>query len=164
MSDGPEPLELESRTIDQLQVGDVVEKTRVVSAEDVRRFAEITGDFNPVHVDPEFAENSPFGRMIAHGPVALGLAGQIVGTRMPGLGTVAVSATIRHLYPIYVEDRVTTKAEVTAIDPETRNVTIGLTWKNQEGRLVAEGDTVVKPPRRVVDAPAPKGGGDDSCS
>ena len=154
MSSRPDSAEvLQSCTIDELQVGDVVEISRVVSTEDILRFAEITGDFNPVHIDPEFARSSRFGRIIAHGPVALGLAGQIVGTRMPGLGTIALSANIRHLRPIFADDRVTTRAEISAMDVSKGNVTVSLTWSNQDGELVAEGETVVKPPRESVEAP-----------
>jgi acyl dehydratase len=154
VSSGPNSVEaLESRTIDELAVGDAVEISRVVSADDILHFAEITGDFNPIHVNVEFAQQSRFGRIIAHGPVAMGLAGQIVGTRMPGLGTIALTASIRHLRPIFAEDRITTRAEIASVDVAVGNVTIALTWTNQEGKVVAEGETTVKPPREPVEAP-----------
>jgi acyl dehydratase len=136
--------------IDQLGIGDAVESTRRVSVEDILSFAEISGDFNPIHIDPEFARTSQFGRVIAHGPIALGLAGNVVGTQLPGLGTIAISSAIRHLRPIYADDCITTRAEISAMDLDSRRVTLSLSWVNQDGKLIAEGETVVMPPREPV--------------
>jgi 3-hydroxybutyryl-CoA dehydratase len=142
-----------SMTIDELEVGDAEESTREVSAEDILTFARITGDFNPVHTDATFARDSRFGGVIAHGPMALGLAGEIVGTRLPGLGTIALSSRIRHRRPIFAGDRITTRAEISSVDREARRVTLGLTWVNQDGELVGDGETVVLPPLERLGVP-----------
>jgi 3-hydroxybutyryl-CoA dehydratase len=139
-----------SLTIDELDIGDVAESTRHLTSEDILSFARITGDFNPIHVDPVFAESTRFGRIIAHGPLALALAGEIVGTRLPGLGTIALSSTIRHRLPIYADDVVTTRAVVSALDRDAKTVRLALTWTNQNRELVGEGETTVSPPRTPV--------------
>lgn len=136
----------DSKTIDELHVGEACELTKLVSMEDIRKFAEVSGDFNPIHTDEEFAKRSQFGRCIAHGPVALGLAGGVIGTRLPGLGTIAISASIRHRAPIFAGDRVNTRVTISAVDLDRTRVTLAVIWKNQDGQLLGEGEVVVQPP------------------
>lgn len=138
---------MESLTIDELEPGRAVERRRVVSAGDIAAFAELSGDHNPLHTDPDFARTTPFGRTIAHGPLALALAAGILGMELPGLGTIAISNAIRYRRPIFAGDEITTRVEVAEIDAGRRRVTMALTWTNQDGELVCEGEAVVRPPQ-----------------
>jgi len=137
--------------MDDLHVGDVYELTKLVSMEDIRKFAEISGDYNPIHTDAAFAAQSQFGRCIAHGPVALGLAGGIIGTHLPGLGTIAIFSSIRHRFPIYAGDDITTRVTVSELDRERTRATLAVVWTNQDGTLVGDGDVIVRPPLSRVD-------------
>lgn len=141
---------MNSVPIDQLQVGDAVESRKTVSESDVYLFAGVTGDFNPLHVDHEYAKRTPFGARVAHGPLTLSLCAGLLGTELPGLGTVAVSNYIEYEAPVYIGDTVRVRVEVAELDPERNRATMAITWTNQDGTRVAAGQMVVKPPREVV--------------
>jgi 3-hydroxybutyryl-CoA dehydratase len=141
---------MNSVPIDQLSIGDAKESRKTVSETDVYLFAGITGDFNPMHVDAEYAKTTPFGARVAHGPLTLALCAGLLGTELPGLGTVAVSNHIEYQAPVFIGDTITVRVEVAALDPERNRATMAITWRNQDGVQVAEGAMVVKPPREVV--------------
>jgi 3-hydroxybutyryl-CoA dehydratase len=138
---------MESHTIDDLELGQAAEFTKTITETDVAFFCAISGDFNPVHVDAEYAAKSPFGARVAHGPLTLALCAGVLGMRLPGLGTIAITNHIEYLRPVYIGDTITSRVEVVALDLERGRATMGLTWRNQKGELTAEGEAVVKPPR-----------------
>ena len=138
---------MESHTIDELEIGQAAEFTKTVTETDVAFFSAISGDFNPLHVDAEYAAKSRFGGRVAHGPLTLALCAGVLGMRLPGLGTIAVTNHIEYRLPVYIGDTITSHVEVTALDHERNRATMGLTWHNQRGELVAEGEAIVKPPR-----------------
>ena len=141
---------MQSLTIQQLQVGDAAEFAKTVTETDIAMFAAISGDFNPVHMDAVYAATTPFGARVAHGPLTLALCAGILGMRLPGVGTVAVTNHIEYRAPVYIGDTIRTRVEVAQLDPERNRATMALTWTNQDGTLVAEGEAVVKPPRTAV--------------
>jgi 3-hydroxybutyryl-CoA dehydratase len=141
---------MDSRTIDQLQIGDAAEFSKTVTETDIAMFAAISGDFNPVHVDAVYAAGTPFGARVAHGPLTLALCAAILGMRLPGLGTVAVSNHIDYRRPVYIGDTITARVEVAQLDKERNRATMAITWTNQDDTLVAEGEAVVKPPVAAV--------------
>jgi 3-hydroxybutyryl-CoA dehydratase len=137
---------MESRTLDQLEVGDSAEFSKTITETDVAMFAAVSGEFNPLHMDAQFAARSQFGARVAHGPITLALSAGILGTRLPGVGTIAVSNHIDYRAPVYIGDTITTHVEVAALDAERRRATMALRWTNQDGKLVADGEAIVKPP------------------
>jgi 3-hydroxybutyryl-CoA dehydratase len=141
---------MNSVPIDQLKVGDAAESRKTVSETDVYLFAGITGDFNPMHVDHEYAKTTPFGARVAHGPLTLALCAGILGTELPGLGTVAVSNHIEYQAPVFIGDTIAVRVEVGSLEPERNRAEMTITWRNQDGKQVAEGSMVVKPPREPV--------------
>ncbi|MGE0067016.1 MAG: MaoC family dehydratase [Solirubrobacterales bacterium] len=141
---------MRSVPIDQLTVGDAAESRKTISESDVYLFAGITGDFNPMHVDHEYAKGTPFGARVAHGPLTLSLCAGLLGTELPGLGTVAVSNYIEYKAPVFFGDTIRVRVEVGSLDPERNRATMAITWTNQDGVLVAAGSMVVKPPREPV--------------
>jgi len=138
---------MRSLTMEQLSVGDAAQFTKTVTETDVALFAAISGDFNPVHVDAEFAKTSLFGRRVAHGPLTLALAAGVLGMHLPGVGTIAVTNHIDYRRPVFIGDTITTRGEVAELDPEANRARIALTWVNQDGTLVADGYAVVMPPK-----------------
>lgn len=138
---------MRSLTMEQLSVGDAAESSKTITETDIALFAAVTGDFNPVHMDAVFAASTPFGARVAHGPITLSLSAGILGMRLPGVGTVAVTNHIDYLKPVYIGDTITTHVEVAQLDPERNRATMSLRWTNQDGDVVAEGEAVVKPPR-----------------
>jgi len=141
---------MNSLPIDRLKVGDAVETRKTVAESDVYLFAGVTGDFNPLHVDEEYAKKTPFGARLAHGPLVLSLCAGLLGTELPGLGTVAVSNQVEYQRPVYIGDTIRVRVEVGELDPERNRATMRVTWTNQHGDQVAEGAMVVKPPRKPI--------------
>jgi 3-hydroxybutyryl-CoA dehydratase len=141
---------MRSVPIDQLKVGDAAESRKTISESDIYLFAGISGDFNPLHVDEQYAQGTPFGARVAHGPLTFALCAGLLGTELPGLGTVAVSNQVEYQRPVYIGDTITVRVEVGSLDPERNRVRMDVTWRNQDGDQVAEGAMVLKPPRKVV--------------
>jgi 3-hydroxybutyryl-CoA dehydratase len=139
-----------SHTIGELTVGDAATFRKTISESDVYLFAGITGDLNPVHVDAEFAKTTPFGARVAHGPLTFSLCAGLLGTELPGVGTVAVTNEVTYEAPVYIGDTIEVKVEVASLDMERNRATMGVTWHNQDGKQVASGSMVVKPPKTKV--------------
>jgi 3-hydroxybutyryl-CoA dehydratase len=141
---------MRSLTISDLHLGDSASFSKTISESDVYLFAGITGDLNPVHVDEEFAKTTPFGARVAHGPLTFSLCASLLGTELPGVGTIAVSNQVTYEAPVYIGDTIAVRVEVTALDPERNRATFAATWRNQDDRQVASGELVVKPPKVAV--------------
>jgi 3-hydroxybutyryl-CoA dehydratase len=139
-----------SHSIDELSIGDAATFRKTISESDVYLFAGITGDLNPVHVDAEFAQKTPFGARVAHGPLTFSLCAGLLGTELPGVGTVAVSNQVTYEAPVYIGDTITVKVEVAALDKDRNRATMAVTWHNQSGLQVASGEMIVKPPKVAV--------------
>jgi 3-hydroxybutyryl-CoA dehydratase len=141
---------LRSLPIDQLRVGDAAETRKTIGESDVYLFAGVSGDFNPLHVDAEYAKGTPFGARVAHGPLTFALCAGLLGMELPGLGTVAVSNQVTYEAPVFIGDTIAVRVEVAELDPERNRATMAVTWRNQDGAQVASGSMVVKPPREPV--------------
>lgn len=132
-----------------LQVGDAAEFSKTVSESDVYLYAGITGDFNPAHVNEAYAKKTYFKTRIAHGMLAAGLISAILGTQLPGPGTIYMKQELSFLAPVRIGDTITARVEVTEIIKEKKQVKLRTTCSNQEGELVLDGEAVVSPPRRA---------------
>ncbi len=130
----------------EIQIGDHASLTRRITDADVRTFAEISGDDNPVHLDEAYAATTVFGRRIAHGALTAALVSAVLGKRLPGPGTIFLSQTSNFKAPVYVGDEVTARVEVTAYRPDKRITTLKTEVFNADGKLVLEGQAVVIAP------------------
>lgn len=130
----------------QLAVGDTASFSKTLSESDVYLFAGISGDFNPVHINRDYARGSRFGRRIAHGPLTQSLMASVLGMQLPGLGTVLLELACRFKAPVFLNDTVTATAEVSEKLAKKQWVRLALTWTNQDGVVVAEGSALVMPP------------------
>jgi 3-hydroxybutyryl-CoA dehydratase len=139
-----------SRSISELAVGESAEFAKTISESDVYLFAGITGDLNPVHVDEEFAKTTPFGARVAHGPLTFSLCAGILGTELPGVGTIAVTNEVAFEAPVYIGDTIRVRVEISALDHDRNRCTTAVVWHNQDGKQVASGTMVVKPPKTPV--------------
>ncbi len=99
-------------TYDSLQIGDSFSLQRFISSDEVRAFAELSGDDNPIHVDPEYARHTRFGKPIVHGVYLMGIVSKVLGRDFPGHGSVAVSISCRFLRPVPVDSEVTVEVRV----------------------------------------------------
>jgi 3-hydroxybutyryl-CoA dehydratase len=135
------------KTIDRLSVGDAAEFSKTVSESDIYLYAGISGDFNPAHIDAVYAAGTFFKKRIAHGMLSAGFISAVIGTRLPGTGTIYVGQQLNFLAPVYVGDTITARVVVAAITPEKNRVTLKTTCSNQEGTVVLDGEAIVSPPK-----------------
>lgn len=135
------------KTINEISIGDSASFSKTISETDVYLFAGITGDFNPIHVNEEFARKTMFGKRIAHGGITTSLIAPVLGTILPGLGTVALETTCRFKAPVFPGDTITASAIVLEKDEGKNRVRMDLKWVNQDDVVVAEGEAVVMPPK-----------------
>ena len=134
------------KSYDQLEIGEEASFSKTITETDVYLFAGVSGDFNPMHVNEEFAKLTPFKTRVAHGALAQSLAAPVLGMKLPGLGTVAVDVYCRFKAPTFFGDTITVKATVKEKIEKKRWVRMALTWTNQRGEIIAEGEAVVIPP------------------
>ena len=126
------------------KVGDRAEFEKMVTAEDVARFAAVTGDSNPLHRDPEYAARTRFGQCIAHGMLSAGFISAALGTKLaPECCVVYLSQSLRFLRPVKIGETVRAVAEVKGVDPQKRIVTVQTDCFNQDGEPVVKGEAVV---------------------
>jgi len=128
------------------EVGRAAEMTRSFTGEDLLRFAEITGDRNPIHLSEEFAARTRFGERIAHGILTAGLVSAVIGMKLPGPGCLYLSQTLSFLAPVRIGDRITARVEIVERISEKR-LRLKTQCVNQHGVLVLDGEAVVVPPR-----------------
>ena len=126
-----------------LRVGDAAEIRKTIADEDVRAFAELTGDRNPVHLDEEYAARTRFGRRIAHGMLGASLISAVLANELPGRGTVYLSQTLRFTAPVFLGDTVTARVVVKHVREDKPVVTLETYCTNERGERVVEGEAVV---------------------
>lgn len=107
---------------EDIQVGMEVSYSQTVTDADVKTFAGLSGDHNPVHISDEYAKNTRWERRIAHGLISVSFFSGLMGTKLPGIGCVWVSQTIKFKKPVYIGDTVTAKLIVKEIDVDRRRV------------------------------------------
>jgi 3-hydroxybutyryl-CoA dehydratase len=125
------------------QIGEEASFTKTVTESDVTTFAGLIGDFNPLHVDAEYARKSRFGRRIAHGMLAGGLISAVLGNRLPGPGSIYLSQQIEFLAPVYIGDTITATVEVTEWRSDKRIITLKTDCLNQDQVQVVTGKAVL---------------------
>lgn len=135
------------KTIDQLKVGEVAEFSKTISESDVYLYAGITGDFNPLHIDETYASGTFFKTRIVHGMLLAGFACSVVGSKLPGYGTVYTRQELNFLAPVRIGDTITARVEVTEIMADKNRVRLRTSCVNQDGTMVLDGEATVSPPR-----------------
>ncbi|MDT5268396.1 MAG: 3-hydroxybutyryl-CoA dehydratase [Acidobacteriota bacterium] len=131
-----------------LKVGDAAEMQKTIADEDVRAFAELTGDYNPVHLDEEYAAGTRFGRRIAHGMLGASLISAVLANELPGRGTVYLSQTLRFTAPVFLGDTITARVVVKSVREDKPVITLETFCTNERGERVVEGEAVVLASRR----------------
>ena len=124
----------------QLTVGQKASRTMTVKAEHVKTFAKLTGDYNPLHFDEEFARKTKFGKLVAQGGLTTGILHALVAMDMPGPGTVFLSQNWKFTAPVFIGDTITAHARIMEIH-ETKPVThLELSVIRQDDEIVLEGE------------------------
>ncbi len=134
-----------SKSFDELAIGDRESMVVTINDEHIEAFAKATGDYNPLHMDQEYAEKSQFGKRVAHGVLLTGIVSGLLGTKFPGLGTVAREMNAKFSGPIFIGDTVTATAEVVEKNEKIKMCTLKYKVINQAGKTVVKGKAVVLP-------------------
>jgi len=120
-------------------VGTGASMKRCVTKEAVADMAKVSQDYNPIHVDEGYARSHYFGRCIAHGLFCESMISRLLGTDLPGEGTVLLSQNIRYLAPAYVGDTVTARVRIERVDVEKRRLKLSTTCIDQTGKTLVDG-------------------------
>ncbi|MBM4339416.1 MAG: MaoC family dehydratase [Deltaproteobacteria bacterium] len=139
---------LEGKTIHEIKVGDSAQITKTITEEIINDFARVTGDTNPVHTNPAYAEKTIFKGRIAHGVYSLGIFSTILGNILPGYGTIYLSQEVKFLSPVRIGDTIMAKVEVIEIIPEKNRAKFKTICINQDGIIVVDGIAWAMPLRK----------------
>ena len=123
-----------------LTVGQKASRTMTVTAEHVRQYAEITGDYNPLHFDEAFVAKTKFGRLVAQGGLTTGILHALVAMDMPGPGTVFLSQNWKFTAPVYIGDTITAGAEVLSVHATKPVCQLRIVIQRDGGEVVLEGE------------------------
>ena len=147
---------LRNYTFDELTIGQTARYSKTVEERDIRLFAVVSGDVNPLHLDAGFAAGTRFGERIAHGMLTGALVSAALAMELPGPGTIYLSQSLRFRLPVRIGDTITVELEVTAMAARRKTVTLACRAVNQAGKLVASGEAEVMAPEEklVIDRPA----------
>jgi 3-oxoacyl-[acyl-carrier protein] reductase len=135
---------MHARQIEEIRVGDEAVVSHRLTEEDVRAFAALTGDQNPLHLDEEFARTTTYGRPVVHGMLSASFISTLIGMVLPGRGALWVSQTLEFLRPAYVGDTLRVAARVLQKSQATRMLTLDVAVTNQRGEKILGGTSIVK--------------------
>ncbi len=138
---------MNGKTIEELQVGDTAKFSKTVSESDVYLFAGVTGDLNPAHVNEAYAKDTFFKTRIVHGMLSASFISTVIGTMLPGPGTVYMRQEVSFRAPVKFGDTVTAIVEVAEIIADKKQVRLKTYCINQENITVVDGEALVSPPR-----------------
>lgn len=144
--------ELENRTYAEIKVGDSASLKRVLTEKDIKLFAAISGDFNPAHIDADYAQTSMFQDVIGHGMWGASIISALLGTQLPGPGAIYLSQGLKFLNPVRIGDEVT----VSVVVQEKRDgneIVFACEGRNQKGDIVIAGEAVVLAPDTKIKRP-----------
>jgi phosphate acetyltransferase/phosphate butyryltransferase len=144
------PERIENRTLEELAIGDSAEMVRVLAQEDIELFAVMSGDVNPAHLDAEYADKTQLHHVVAHGMWGGALISAVLGTRLPGPGTIYTDQSLHFKSPVAIGDSITVRVTVAEIDLDSGRVILDCLCRNQHGAVVIEGRAEVLAPRQKI--------------
>jgi 3-hydroxybutyryl-CoA dehydratase len=123
--------------------GDTASLSRTISDDDIRAFANATGDHNPLHLDEEFAKQTRFGKRIAHGMLSASLISAAIANELPGQGSIYLGQTLQFVAPVFPGDTVTARVTVTSIREDKPIIKLETVCTNQRDEVVLRGEATV---------------------
>jgi acyl dehydratase len=127
----------------KLKIGDKFTTHRTVTDELIRAFAEVSGDYNPIHLDEEFAQKTRFGKRIAHGMLSGAFISAVLGNELKEMKVIYLSQTLKFTAPVFIGDTVTTTSTVTHIREDKNIVTSETVCTNQNGETLVTGESKI---------------------
>ncbi|MFW9856018.1 MAG: MaoC family dehydratase [Candidatus Thorarchaeota archaeon] len=130
-------------TYDEIQIGQSADYIRTITENDIQRFAEVSGDHNPLHMDESFAKTTFFKGRIAHGMLSASFISTVLAMKLPGAGSVYLKQEVNFLKPVRIGDTITTRVKVQDKNDEKARITLKTTCTNQDGIVVLDGSAIV---------------------
>lgn len=128
----------------RFKVGDKACYTRMVTSDLIAELADVSEDYNPLHIDAEYASKTVFGAKIAHGLFCIGLISRVIGMQLPGEGSVFVNEKLNYRKPVYVGDSITAHVEIISINEKRLFVEVQIRCVNQKDEVVMDGTSLLK--------------------
>ena len=128
---------------DDYKIGMKDSISKVISENDIINFAEISEDKNPIHLSEEYAKGTIFKKRIAHGMLSASLISAILGTKLPGKGSIYLNQTLEFLKPVYINDLITAEVEIIELIPEKNKIILKTICKNQNADIVLNGKATI---------------------
>jgi 3-hydroxybutyryl-CoA dehydratase len=138
---------MSGKTIAELKIGERASFSKTVTETDIYLYAGVTGDFNPAHIDEEYAKGTFFKTRIAHGMLSAGFISAVLANRLPGPGCIYLGQNLSFLAPVRIGDTITAHVEVLELDQEKNRARLRTWCVNQKGVTVIEGEALVSPPK-----------------
>ncbi|MFW9844347.1 MAG: MaoC family dehydratase [Candidatus Thorarchaeota archaeon] len=126
-----------------ITLGQSAEVVHTITESDIQTFGDLSGDYNPIHFDEEWAKSTQFKSRIAHGILSASFISAALGMHLPGTGSIYMSQSMRFLAPVRIGDTITTRVEVINLNDEKKRITLRTTCTNQDGTLVLDGEALV---------------------
>ncbi|MBT4521471.1 MAG: MaoC family dehydratase [Halieaceae bacterium] len=146
---------LSNFTYDELFIGQTARYTKCIEQRDILLFAAVSGDVNPVHLDPEFAATTPFKEPIAHGMLTGAIISAAIALELPGPGSIYLSQSLRFHRPVKIGDTVTVELEISAKRDGKQFITLQCSAFNQHNKQVVSGTAEVKAPEQKLELERP---------
>jgi 3-hydroxybutyryl-CoA dehydratase len=127
----------------EIKMGQSAEVVHTITKDDIQTFGDLSGDYNPLHFDEDWAKTTMFGSRIAHGLLTASFISTAIGMHLPGAGTIYIGQSMRFLSAVKIGDTITARVEVVNLDDEKERVTLKTTCTNQKGKLVLDGEAQV---------------------
>lgn len=134
-------------TIDEVEIGQSASFTKTVTEADAYNYAGVSGDFNPAHINEEYAKETFFKTRIAHGMISAGFISAVLGTKLPGPGTIYLGQDLKFLKPVRFGDTITATCTVEEIIKEKNRLILTTVCTNQDGEVVIDGKALVLAPK-----------------
>jgi len=138
------------RSIQALEVGQSASFTKQITNKDVLLFAEVSGDDNPVHLNEAYAQTTMFKGRIVHGALVASLFSKILGTQLPGYGTIYLGQESRFMKPVRLDETITATVTIIEIIPEKNRVLLETIARNSAGEVVVTGKATVLAPKEEI--------------
>ena len=134
---------MEIAKYEDIRIGQHAEYVRTVTSEDIEMFGQVSGDYNPLHFNEDWAKTTMFKGRIAHGILTATYVSTVIGMKLPGPGTIYISQSMKFRRPVRIGDEITARVEVIDKNDEKEFLTLKTVCVNQEGKMVLDGEAVV---------------------
>ena len=127
----------------KFKAGDTASISKTITDDDIKRFAEATGDHNPLHLDDDFARTTRFGRRIAHGMLSASIISSVIANELPGQGSIYLGQTLQFVAPVFPGDTVTARVTVISVREDKPVIKLETNCTNQRDEVVIKGEATV---------------------